>query len=188
MPRKTPLPYTYRYVNNSPAYQAGDNLFCTKHIFSFYTKDRIVNGKAIKKDRYIVEIEEYQYNVCAVKFYRQKDKSKGNINKYRVMTQKGCAFRILSTALIIMLDYLKRNPFSSYVFYGVANDDENEKETKRYIVYRRLVLNYIGVETFERFEWKDRSYMLLLNKHNPEPELLRKIEAMFAQGYHLDNR
>lgn len=187
--RKLPQPYEYREINSiKEPIEIGLNLFCTKKNYSFKA---IKKSNSISKNRpkpyvrYIVEIEEYSYSVCAIKFYRACDVSKGSTEKYRVKTNDCIPYRILSTVLCIGLDYLRDNPYTSFVFYGINDKDESNVKSKRYRIYVQLLHNYIGIQTFERYKYEKHSYMLLLNKINPMPDLLLKIEELFKKGYHI---
>lgn len=184
MELKKPYPFEYNIGPIRSPYQVGESLYCTLHSFSFKSVPAPTFSK-IKPKRYVVEIEEYPHMVHAVKFYRACDKSKGSINKFRVLTNSGCPWRILSTVLIISLRFLEKNPYASFAFYGVEDIGESQNETRRFRLYRQLLKNYIGYDTFDPYEYKGKSYMLLLNKRNPDPQLIQKIEKMFKEGFDI---
>ena len=89
---------------------------------------------------YIVRVEEYKYDIYAVKFY-QKSHSLSK-NKYRIMTNTNEPRRIIYTCINIMLAIYKKNNRASFGFIGVNGFNENVICTKRYRVYSRIIATY----------------------------------------------
>lgn len=86
---------------------------------------------------YMVRVEEYQYNIYAVKFY-QKSHSLSK-DKYRIMTNTNEPRRIINTCINIMLTVYQKNKKASFGFVGANGFNEDISYTKRYRVYSRII-------------------------------------------------
>lgn len=132
---------------------------------------------------YIVRVEEYQYNIYAVKFY-QKSHSLSK-DKYRIMTNTNEPRRIINTCINIMLTVYQKNKKASFGFVGANGFNEDISYTKRYRVYSRIIATYFSDEHFYHKENIDKSAYMLINNIslNENPELVAQIESFFIEQY-----
>lgn len=133
---------------------------------------------------YIVRVEEYEYNIYAVKFY-QKSHSLSK-NKYRLMTNTFEPRRIINTCINIMLSIYDKNAHASFGFVGANSIDEEESyRTKRYRVYSRLVATYFSNKYFFHKENIEKSAYMLINNIalRKDPNLIKEIESFFIGQY-----
>jgi len=119
---------------------------------------------------YLVEVEQYPYNIYALKFYRRKHK--GNKEKFNLMSNEYKCSRIVGTCFSIFMDIYKKNPLASFGFVGSHTIDKNKSiieplaETKRFRIYKQAVINYFGTETFTHFSDPHNSVYLAISNKN----------------------
>ncbi len=132
---------------------------------------------------YIVRVEEYEYDIYAVKFY-QKNHSLSK-DKYRIMTNTNEPRRIINTCINIMLSIYQRNPKASFGFIGSNGIGEDIYCTKRYRVYSKIIATYFSDRYFYHKENIEKSaYMLINNAALKEsPDLVSRIETFFIEQY-----
>lgn len=132
---------------------------------------------------YIVKVEEYRYNIYAVKFY-QKSHSLSK-DKYRIMTNTNEPRRIINTCINIMLSVYQKNKKASFGFVGANGFNENISYTKRYRVYSRIIATYFSDEYFYHKENIEKSAYMLINNIslNENPDLVEQIESFFIEQY-----
>lgn len=132
---------------------------------------------------YMVRVEEYEYNIYAVKFY-QKAHSLSK-NKYKLMTNTNEPRRIINTCINIMLSIYQENKRASFGFIGANGFNEDISYTKRYRVYSRIIATYFSNKHFYHKENIGKSaYMLINNLSLSEnPNLIKQIETFFIEQY-----
>ena len=162
-------PFQYR---KGPS-EKGGPLLCIHH-YTFRTR---------KNKRYAVQVEQYRHHVYVLKYYPLSHKS--SPNKFRVLTNDGDAFRILTTCFQIFLDIYRRDPLASAGFIGEALVGEDEANTKRFRVYMQSVLTFADPAHFAHHPAPEASAYFLENKANPEPNLKQQVERMFQELYIL---
>ena len=160
-------PYTYR---KGPSHKDGP-LVCVHH-YTFRTR---------KNRRYVVDAEEYQHHTYVLKYYPLSHKS--SPNKYRVLTNDGDAFRILTTCTQVFLDICRRDPLASAGFVGEALVGEGVANTKRFRVYLQTVSTFIGPNRFIHHPMPAISAYFLECRANLEPGLKETVEQMFRELY-----
>lgn len=135
---------------------------------------------------YIVLVEQYKYDVFAVKFYPKKWRN--SKNKYRLLTRTYEPRRIINTCINIMLSIYDKNKNASFGFVGANRIDESIKETKRYKVYSTIIATYFSDQLFYHKENKDKSAYLLINNNSlsKNPSLIKDIEEFFINQYNFD--
>ena len=134
-----------------------------------------------KNRRYVVDAEEYQHHTYVLKYYPLSHKS--SPNKYRVLTNDGDAFRILTTCMQVFLDICRRDPLASAGFVGEALVGEGVANTKRFRVYLQTVSTFIGPNRFIHHPMPSISAYFLECRANPEPGLKETVEQMFRELY-----
>lgn len=149
-----------------------------EHVYTFRGKD---------KKRYIVFVEQYDYNVFAVKFCTHEKKN--YTDRFNVLSHRFECNRILSTVGAIMREIITNNPYASFGFIGSPLPSESKNNTKRFKLYSMVVEQLISPILFEHRKSLNNSTYLMLNKDNgaQEPNLLIKIEAMFNEFYLMDD-
>jgi len=162
-------PFTYR---KGPSHKGGP-LVCTHH-YTFRTR---------KNRRYVVVAEQYVHHVYVLKYYPLSYQK--SPNKFKVLTNDGDAFRILSTCLRVFADIRERDPLASAGFIGESLEGEDEANTKRFRIYVQAVITFIGLRDFVHHPSVAASAYFLQNKANPEPDLMQKVERMFQELYIL---
>ncbi len=160
-------PFTYR---KGPSHKDGP-LVCVHH-YTFRTR---------KNRRYVVDAEEYQHHTYVLKYYPLSHKS--SPNKYRVLTNDGDAFRILTTCTQVFLDICRRDPLASAGFVGEALVGEGVANTKRFRVYLQTVSTFIGPNRFIHHPMPAISAYFLECRANPEHGLKETVEQMFRELY-----
>ena len=152
-----------------------DDVCLRKHRYGFVTR---------QQNKYLVEVEEYQYSVYAIKFYLRNHKN--NRSRFEVLTGEQDAFRILSTCLKIITDTLplKEEPYASFGFMGAPLTKEGgEANNKRFRVYRQIMQNRFSPQSFVHIANSEKNTYVLVNKANREHNLIEKIDTMFSQYY-----
>ncbi|MFC6225987.1 hypothetical protein ACFP2F_22275 [Hymenobacter artigasi] len=160
-------PFTYR---KGPSHKDGP-LVCVHH-YTFRTR---------KNRRYLDDAEEYQHHTYVLKYYPLSHKS--SPNKYRVLTNDGDAFRILTTCTQVFLDICRRDPLASAGFVGEALVGEGVANTKRFRVYLQTVSTFIGPNRFIHHPMPAISAYFLECRANTEPGLKETVEQMFRELY-----
>jgi hypothetical protein len=117
---------------------------------------------------YIINVDEHEGNVFAVKFYCKRDRKLDD--KYRRIVNKNDVANILITCLKVVPEILGTCSDASFCFMGmqsidpVTNTLEPLENTQRFKIYTTVVQRLIGIETFEHFQYSNISGYLLLNK------------------------
>lgn len=132
-------------------------------------------------------MELYKHNIYAVKFHLKADRD--NPNKYHKLTDLKEFRPIINTCIKVVLDVFKKDSCASFGFIGsntITKDYVEPKEnTKRYRVYKRLVLTYFSDEYFKHIvDTQHSSYMLLKRTElKKNPNLEKDIVKLFASLY-----
>lgn len=160
-------------------YRKNENINSKGHI-----RNILYNFKSTKSNlRYIVLVEQYKYNVFAVKFYPKKWAN--SEHKYQMLTNTNEPRRIINTCINVMLSIYQKYPDASFGFIGANKVDENLRETKRYKVYSTIIATYFSDKYFYHKENKDKSAYLLINRRmmSNHLSLISDIENFFKEQY-----
>ncbi len=138
---------------------------------------------------YVLTADYHEEDVFAVKFYAQMHRKSGF--KYSLIVNKGDIGNILMTCLKVIPIILKKYPNASFGFIGSRSYDrksktlENYEKTQRFRVYKHIVVQTIGNETFQHYQYEDLSGYLLINRNNELSMAMkeRAIAKMFATTY-----
>ena len=164
--------HAYKFIyHGRKKISKGDLLF--SHKFRFKTRHKLT---------YIVDVEEYRYEVFVLKFFIQSHKY--SAKKYSLLSGKNDAFKVLSTCVMIIHHVFNQiNNNASFGFIGTQLKDESQNNTKRFRVYQKIAKKYFSPETFDHnFNMENSSY-LLLNRNSSHPDLKSKAEEMFNRAY-----
>ncbi len=157
------------------------NFIQTKEIKKHSVKEHKYSFKTRLNQRYIVNVEEYKYQLFVIKFYlKNHEHSK---QKYNLLTNDGDAFRVISTCVNVILEILTLNPEASFGFIGEQSLGEEKANTKCFRIYKRVTENYFPPQKFEHAINTENSSYLILNKKNKTLELKEKAQEMFNQIY-----
>lgn len=167
-------PYSFEFSCNK---YPNENKFQKRiHTFKFTTDKNI---------RYLVHVEEFDYNIFIIKFHRKHDHGE---SKYHLLTNEFRCSRIISTCIQIILTIYSNNNMASFGFVGsntmTAKVSEIKIETKRFRFYRAVMTSFVGEDRFVHYEDKYLSRYLMINTQNPSTEtVLRKAIEMFDEIY-----
>lgn len=114
--------------------------------------------------RYIVEVEHFSKRFLGLKFYwKGVADSK---DRYSLLTNDYEPRTIIMSCIQILLDYYRRDEFSSFGFVAAPdlNGNEDEFPNKRFRFYRNMMLNTFGEQTFIQAYDKQTSVYVLINR------------------------
>lgn len=173
------LPYQIKFIQRKQKWFKSPHI--SRYIFTF-----VSIGKRL---RFVIEIDEFEHNFYAIKFYpKQLKKSR---DKYNLITNNGDIIRILLSCASTIPIILAKNKLASFGFIGSRSKSrkarkylESFHQNKRYRVYSALIQEVIGDKIFDHFEFKNLSGYLLLNKANFNPKRLKKdIQTMIQNEF-----
>jgi hypothetical protein len=172
-------PYLYSSVSGTgTSVAASDHPKIGIKKFTFRDKKRV---------RYMAEVDFFELNTCAIKFYVNKQKN--SPFRYNHLTYHGDARRIIDTCLQIGVDLHKQNDHLSFCFIGAPTRKEfpdiGYNTTKRFRVYSTISKFLLNPDTFTHMDDRSKSFYVLLNNKAKEkdPELFNKITSMFKTNY-----
>lgn len=164
--------YKFRYIQSNAI--AGE-LFLKRHLLTFTCRFN---------HRYIVEVEEYEHEIFAIKFYLKAHADSSN--RYKLLTHLNDAPKVFRTCIDIMLYFLERQPQASFIFLGAQlQTEKNEKNTKRFRVYKRIMENFFKPTGFAHYMQEESSIHLILNhlQIDKNPNILKEIEKTILEYY-----
>jgi len=129
--------------------------------------------------RYVVIAEQYNYALFAIKFCLCEHKFYPD--RFNRLTNFNECSRVITTVGQIIKEVSEVNPIASFVFMGSELPGEEKTNTKRFKLYERIIGNIVSPVKFEHFTSKSKSAYLLLNRNNPEPDLLNKVSGLLEQ-------
>ncbi len=162
--------YPFRLVGHRKA-TTGEH-FIKEYKFTFVAKNN---------QRYIVNVEQYKYNLYIIKFYLKAHSD--SPNKFALLTGFNDAVKVINTCLEIMIYLYKLDKTASFGFIGANLLGEDKANTKRFRIYNKIMQNLFSPLKFNHYNYPEKSAYLLLNKSNTIAALLSKIERMFAEFY-----
>lgn len=165
-------PHKFKYICKRLA-QPGES-FAFLHIYSF---------RDIKNIRYLVHVEEYEYNVLAIKFFPKHHTS--SEKRFNIKTGHFDAARVIATCIEIMMDLYRKNPYSSFAFVGSNSIDETENNTQRFRIYRKVMENFFSPIHFAHYSFPPKSVYMMLNRDSSEANLPSKVEQMFIEIFEI---
>lgn len=151
---------------------------------------------------YWVWIEKYPYNFFAVKFHLKNHRHCHR--KYNRLTHLYEAKPVIMTCIDIMLEINRREQSSSFGFLGANTITEQtdrrkskknevllyiepKENTKRYKVYKRIMITFFSDEVFEHKYNEEKSTYLLVRKSeiSKNSNLIENIVDHFTNNYTL---
>lgn len=140
------------------------------------------------KHLYLVEIEQYRDKTFIIKYFLKKHKK--NKHKYNLLSKEFKCRQVVLTVINILYEVLSKHKCCNFGFMGANTTDHSGKEleskdnTKRYRVYRKLVEDRVGPDTFTHYMSDKGSYYLLVhNKHVDVTKVKDQIVEMFRDEF-----
>lgn len=166
--------YTYRFIQKLKPPTEGTYIWEHKYTFT-----------CDNNHRYIVNVEEYSYEVFAVKFHLKAHTD--SPNKYRLTVGRNYAPKIISTVIEIMLLIYRENPKASFGFLGspLLNEPKG-RLTKRARIYNFAINQLFPPGLFMHYTYAKYSAYLLVNGSIFSNELVKNIENMFSEMYNFE--
>jgi len=145
-------PYEFKYIGSEPT---PSEPFERMHRLSF---------RSHTKDRYIVEVEEYNHDLYAIKYYLKAHTQ--SPNKFKLLTGLKQPTRVIRTCIDVMLYFIKRrNPWASFIFIGEQlQTEDSKKNTKRFRIYKSIMENFFNPVDFDHYYRRESSVYIILNK------------------------
>lgn len=147
----------------------------TVHLFSFTTK----------KQRQII-VEMYEHSVHPVAIIKFFDKAhRLSKKRFSLMSSSEEAPKIIRTAIQVMVDFYKLNPYLTFAFAGAPDVDGNLNNNKRFRVYKGVMNRLFSDLEFEHLQMQERSLYILLNRNycHEKPEVATEIFNLIATCY-----
>lgn len=143
--------FGWRYVQTDKP--KSDSTYKNVRIFTFSTPKKYKETAGFK---YIVKIEEYDYDYFIISFYPKLNKDfyvkqsklsaagQKHYDEYSFLTRENIPLQILSLMLSEMKNILQEKPFASFGYFGAADvktgDPNNDMfNTKRVRMYNQLI-------------------------------------------------
>jgi hypothetical protein len=164
-------PFNYRFNQKNR-----DDETIISHDLHFFCKNN---------QKYVVVVDQYPEGFFVIQFYLWKYR-KYKDKYYRTANSCGSNVKVISTCFHIMLYFMSRYPFASFVFQGILDPKEHLKNTcrgqtnsQRYRIYEYIVEAYIDNETFSHLFDHEKNVYLLLNGNDPRPDIVEIIEKRY---------
>jgi hypothetical protein len=168
--------YPYRKATSA---KGQNNTFNKLTIYTFKSKHNI---------KYIVNVEEYDYEVFIIKFHTKN--ATYSSRKYSILTEKYDARRIIFTCIKIGLEIYNDNKNASFGFIGAPTLKEIKRvkkleNTKRFKVYSNFATFFFSPDNFNHMTNKDYSSYLLINKNKVkiDSDYHQKVISRFTEIY-----
>jgi hypothetical protein len=139
------------------------------HIYTFRTP----------KYKYIVHIEEYEYDYYLISFFPKLNKDfyakqsilgamgREHYDEYSYLTKEKIPLQIITLLISEMKEILKEKPYASFGYFGAPNvktgEDEDLFNTKRVRIYNNIIYNELS-NTHKVVSDPTFSGSLILNK------------------------
>lgn len=152
-------------------------LYFRRHTFSFKSKSN---------HTYLVEVDEFdEFLLCIVKFYLKAHRL--SKRRFQLLTALHEPIGLITTCLNIIMGFYDKNPCYSFGFVGMNSEKEQEAETKRFNVYRKVMGRVFSPVKFIHIQYKPKSAYLLINRNHAEntPSLINDIERQFNKYYYF---
>jgi hypothetical protein len=159
--------FGWRFVQS--ANPKRDKKYQKLHIYTFRTP----------KYKYIVHIEEYEYDYYLISFFPKLNKDfyakqsilgamgREHYDEYSYLTKENIPLQIITLLISEMKEILKEKPYASFGYFGAPNvktgEDEDLFNTKRVRIYNNIIYNELS-NTHKVVSDPTFSGSLILNK------------------------
>lgn len=167
-----------------------DKKYQKLHIYTFRTP----------KYKYIVHIEEYEYDYYLISFFPKLNKDfyakqsilgamgREHYDEYSYLTKENIPLQIITLLISEMKEILKEKPYASFGYFGAPNvktgEDEDLFNTKRVRIYNNIIYNELS-NTHKVVSDPTFSGSLILNKEVLEEYPLYENYCMDILVSHL---
>ena len=166
--------YPFKYIcNRFDKAKSEDDVSKTVHIFAFYGK---------KGHKYIVEVEQYEYHLYALKYYLKHHQDSSN--KYKLTSRLNEMQPVIRTCLNIMLDLYSKDPLASFGFIGSPSLNETTNHTQRHRIYSRVMENFFSPQSFQHYSDPGKSIYFIVNQHASR-ELAEGLETHIVKIWNV---
>lgn len=121
----------------------------------------------------------------AIKFYLKAHRH--SPDKYNLLTEEGDAPGVIRTVIDIAVGIYRENTKASFGFIGVTKKadktESSTSNTQRFRIYRYIIKNFFGGETWAHYEAESQSAYLMFNKTQGSEEAVDRIFRMFREVY-----
>ena len=135
------------------------------------------------RQMYIVIVLHFELDIYIIKFYLKAHRL--SPNKFKLLTKLNNVTRILVTCIEILVSIYQKHPNASFGFIGERGEYETDEITKRFSLYRRLVINTFSEKLFLHRQYEEENAYIMFSKNNTTPNLIYKVEKLFTTNYHL---
>lgn len=146
------MPYDYKLHHR---FHENDGTLIRTDLFRFVTAYNRV---------YFAEVEVYEDNLYAIKFYCRKHRHLKN--RYNLMLNDHDAFNILRTILCIAKDIEEKDDFASFCFFGAPKEGEGFCNTQRYRIYEKIAYRDFSPDKYNHVKDDSNSIFFILNNEN----------------------
>ena len=180
--------FGWRFVQS--ANPKRDKKYQKLHIYTFRTP----------KYKYIVHIEEYEYDYYLISFFPKLNKDfyakqsilgamgREHYDEYSYLTKENIPLQIITLLISEMKEILKEKPYASFGYFGAPNvktgEDEDLFNTKRVRIYNNIIYNELS-NTHKVVSDPTFSGSLILNKEVLEAYPLYENYCMDILVSHL---
>jgi len=180
--------FGWRFVQS--ANPKRDKKYQKLHIYTFRTP----------KYKYIVHIEEYEYDYYLISFFPKLNKDfyvkqsmlgamgREHYDEYSYLTKENIPLQIITLLISEMKVILKEKPYASFGYFGAPNiktgEDEDLFNTKRVRIYNNIIYNELS-NTHKVVSDPTFSGSLILNKEVLEEYPLYENYCMDILVSHL---
>lgn len=141
--------------------------------------------------RYIVEVEGFENEFYGLKFYwKGVEKSP---DRYSLLTNDYEPRKIVRSCIEVMLDYYRRNKMVSFGFVAapdlakdmVGKRYDSHQGSRRFIFYRRMMINLFGPKTFFQASDITNTIYLMINREKLSKReiTIKEIENKINETY-----
>jgi hypothetical protein len=139
-----------------------------------------------KAGKYIINIEEYLYHTYVIKFYPVHFKRYPN--RYHMISNDSVIPIVIGSSLQIMITFLQEHDDGSFGFVAtesiIGEFRESKSNNQRFRIYKLVMQNFFGHETFAHFTDTTNSAYLMVNKGRKNiPAYISEMQTGFSFLY-----
>ena len=165
--------YSFRFIQNVKPRL--DDQFRVKRMYRFKGKNGIL---------YIVDVEEYNHKVFAVKFYPNSHAH--NDDRFSIETGRHDMIRIVGTCVKIMLAIKEEVSNASFVAIGASSEGEEKKNTQRFRIYDLLFRNIFGPVSYALYRNVERSTVFAINRNIFDEGVFDEVKQLFLNYFNIE--
>ena len=151
---------------------------------SFHIKTDVYRVKTLAGN-YVIHLEQYIWDTLVIKFYPARFKRFDN--RFHLISNDNVVQAVIGTALQILVRCLRDNNKASFGFVATNSilDQfyEARENNQRFRVYKQIMQNFFGIETFAHFADVANSAYLMVNRNNKVHEFVTSMQQGFSELY-----